>query len=153
MSDTIDNNEQRNNQTIGALNEAIEANEDIARSQVITDYIDDESLKIVEAFEETQAENLSEPKEKTLLLEKDVIKAKKSVTFNPNDEKIRKFTTGEPIVDQKNPFKNGHVGGKDKKTPPPVPTKRSTLSVRKTVTQQLRERERERKGTRKRREA
>ncbi|KAH8408919.1 hypothetical protein KR009_003751 [Drosophila setifemur] len=73
-------------------------------------------------------------------------KAKKSVSFNPNEEKeIRKFTTGEPIVDQKNPFRNGHVNsGREKKTPPPVPTKRSTLSVRKTVTQQLRERERER---------
>ncbi|XP_020808848.1 uncharacterized protein LOC110184598 [Drosophila serrata] len=77
------------------------------------------------------------------------IKAKKSVSFNPNDEKIRKFTTGEPIVDQKNPFRNGQVAnGREKKTPPPVPAKRSTLSVRKTVTQQLREREREREKER-----
>ncbi|KAH8303380.1 hypothetical protein KR059_009450 [Drosophila kikkawai] len=77
------------------------------------------------------------------------IKAKKSVSFNPNDEKIRKFTSGEPIVDQKNPFRNGHVAnGREKKTPPPVPAKRSTLSVRKTVTQQLREREREREKER-----
>ncbi|KAH8238515.1 hypothetical protein KR032_007954 [Drosophila birchii] len=82
-------------------------------------------------------------------------KAKKSVSFNPNDEKIRKFTTGEPIVDQKNPFRNGHVanGQREKKTPPPVPAKRSTLSVRKTVTQQLREREREKEREQQKNEA
>ncbi|XP_059222802.1 formin-J [Stomoxys calcitrans] len=89
-------------------------------------------------------------------------KLKKSVSFDPNDEKIRKFITGEPIVDQQNPFKsngylaNGTIAGagsakrKDKKTPPPVPAKRSTLSVRKTVTQQLREREREKEKERER---
>ncbi|XP_058983321.1 uncharacterized protein LOC101899381 isoform X1 [Musca domestica] len=86
-------------------------------------------------------------------------KLKKSVSFDPNDEKIKKFIAGEPIVDQQNPFKsNGYLsttnGGsskrKDKKTPPPVPAKRSTLSVRKTVTQQLREREREKEKERER---
>ncbi|KAM7350628.1 uncharacterized protein ACRADG_009165 isoform 2-T7 [Cochliomyia hominivorax] len=83
-------------------------------------------------------------------------KLKKSVSFDPNDEKIRKFITGEPIVDQQNPFKtngylsNGTAKRKEKKTPPPVPAKRSTLSVRKTVTQQLREREREKEKERER---
>lgn len=83
-------------------------------------------------------------------------KLKKSVSFDPNDEKIRKFITGEPIVDQQNPFKsngylsNGSAKRKEKKTPPPVPAKRSTLSVRKTVTQQLREREREKEKERER---
>ncbi|XP_017467907.1 PREDICTED: uncharacterized protein LOC108360210 isoform X2 [Rhagoletis zephyria] len=74
-------------------------------------------------------------------------KLKKSVSFDPQDEKVRKFIAGEPIVDQKNPFKQNYStwanSAKKKKIPPPVPTKRSTLSVRKTVTQQLRERERE----------
>lgn len=74
-------------------------------------------------------------------------KLKKSVSFDPQDEKVRKFIEGEPIVDQKNPFKQHYPtwgnSAKKKKIPPPVPTKRSTLSVRKTVTQQLRERERE----------
>ncbi|KNC23923.1 hypothetical protein FF38_08978 [Lucilia cuprina] len=83
-------------------------------------------------------------------------KLKKSVSFDPNDEKIRKFITGEPIVDQQNPFKtngylsNGNAKRKEKKTPPPVPAKRSTLSVRKTVTQQLRECEREKEKERER---
>ena len=83
-------------------------------------------------------------------------KLKKSVSFDPNDEKIRKFITGEPIVDQQNPFKsngylsNGNAKRKEKKTPPPVPAKRSTLSIRKTVTQQLREREREKEKERER---
>ncbi|XP_073829666.1 uncharacterized protein isoform X2 [Musca autumnalis] len=91
-------------------------------------------------------------------------KLKKSVSFDPNDEKIKKFIAGEPIVDQQNPFKtngylstttpttngNGSAKRKDKKTPPPVPAKRSTLSVRKTVTQQLREREREKEKERER---
>ncbi|KAH8366651.1 hypothetical protein KR084_010423 [Drosophila pseudotakahashii] len=120
-----------------------------------------EPLKIVEPFEgnfeeeKEEEEKLEEEKEDDK--EKDIspikpdnpnetsAKAKKSVSFNPNDEKIRKFTTGEPIVDQKNPFRNGNIA---KKTPPPVPTKRSTLSVRKTVTQQLREREREKEKER-----
>ncbi|KAL7745782.1 hypothetical protein ACLKA6_009978 [Drosophila palustris] len=43
-------------------------------------------------------------------------------------------------------------GRENKKTPPPVPTKRSTLSVRKTVTQQLREREREKEKEREKEE-
>ncbi|XP_075156771.1 uncharacterized protein LOC142230048 [Haematobia irritans] len=106
----------------------------------------------------TEEEGECEKKPKT--------KLKKSVSFDPNDEKIRKFITGEPIVDQQNPFKSngylangvgGNIGGgggsakrKDKKTPPPVPAKRSTLSVRKTVTQQLREREREKEKERER---
>lgn len=84
-------------------------------------------------------------------------KLKKSVSFDPNDEKIKKFISGEPIVDQQNPFKNanGHLNNgnckrKEKKIPPPVPAKRSTLSVRKTVTQQLREREREKEKERER---
>ncbi|KAI8033780.1 hypothetical protein M5D96_013450 [Drosophila gunungcola] len=92
-------------------------------------------LKIVEPFEKCQVEKEEGDKEK----EED-----SPTNFNPNDEEIRKFTTGEPIVDQINPFRNGSVAtGHNKKTPPPVPTKRSTLSVRKTVTQQMRERERE----------
>ncbi|XP_016998643.2 uncharacterized protein [Drosophila takahashii] len=116
-------------------------------------------LKIVEPFEENLEEKKEEEEEKKEEekeddKEKDISsplkpespKAKKSVSFNPNDEEIRKFTTGEPIVDQKNPFRNGNVASK--KTPPPVPTKRSTLSVRKTVTQQLREREREKEKER-----
>ncbi|XP_039961923.1 uncharacterized protein LOC120775689 isoform X1 [Bactrocera tryoni] len=74
-------------------------------------------------------------------------KLKKSVSFDPQDEKVRKFIEGEPIVDQKNPFKQQYStwgnSARKKKIPPPVPAKRSTLSVRKTVTQQLRERERE----------
>uniref|UniRef100_W8BMA6 Uncharacterized protein n=1 Tax=Ceratitis capitata TaxID=7213 RepID=W8BMA6_CERCA len=81
-------------------------------------------------------------------------KLKKSVSFDPQDEKVRKFIAGEPIVDQKNPFKQHYStwgnSVKKKKTPPPVPTKRSTLSVRKTVTQQLREREREKEKERER---
>ncbi|EDW52827.1 GM12978 [Drosophila sechellia] len=112
-------------------------------------------LKIVEPFEKFEKERRRKTKRRIArsstspedLTEIEVIsaKAKKSVSFNPNDEEIRKFTTGEPIVDQKNPFRNGNIANtREKKTPPPVPTKRSTLSVRKTVTQQLRERERER---------
>ncbi|KAH8386789.1 hypothetical protein KR093_002483, partial [Drosophila rubida] len=137
--------------------------------QVISDYIDDATLKIVEAFDESKEKaNLTPEKQGEKHCEiseehsgtpvennadKEVTKAKKSVSFNPNDEKIRKFTAGEPIVDQQNPFKhtNGHLGaGKGKRTPPPVPTKRSTLSIRKTVTQQLREREREKERERER---
>ncbi|XP_054087928.1 uncharacterized protein LOC105212796 isoform X2 [Zeugodacus cucurbitae] len=79
--------------------------------------------------------------------DKSSTKLKKSVSFDPQDEKVRKFIEGEPIVDQKNPFKQHYPtwgnSAKKKKVPPPVPAKRSTLSVRKTVTQQLRERERE----------
>ncbi|XP_037934571.1 uncharacterized protein LOC119668950 isoform X2 [Teleopsis dalmanni] len=80
-------------------------------------------------------------------------KLKKSVSFDPADEKIKKFIAGDPIVDQQNPFKNHfNTNGslKKKKVPPPVPTKRSTLSIRKTVTQQLREREREKEKERER---
>lgn len=81
-------------------------------------------------------------------------KIKKSVSFDTTDEKVLKFISGDPIVDQKNPFKqnfsNGSLPNKKKKTPPPVPTKRSTLSIRKTVTQQLREREREKEKERER---
>ncbi|XP_067634503.1 uncharacterized protein [Eurosta solidaginis] len=81
-------------------------------------------------------------------------KLKKSVTFDPQDEKVRKFIAGEPIVDQQNPFIQHYStwenSSKNKKVPPPVPTKRSTLSVRKTVTQQLREREREKEKERER---
>ncbi|XP_017062334.1 uncharacterized protein LOC108102155 isoform X1 [Drosophila ficusphila] len=116
-------------------------------------------LKIVEPFEkfeekekeEADKEKDSPAESESPITEIEVIsaKAKKSVSFNPNDEQIRKFTSGEPIVDQKNPFRNGNVvTSRDKKTPPPVPTKRSTLSVRKTVTQQLREREREKEKER-----
>ncbi|KAH8398022.1 hypothetical protein KR222_010269, partial [Zaprionus bogoriensis] len=99
--------------------------------------------------EQKQEEQLREPEPEPE--QEEPKKAKKCVTFNPNDEKIRKFTTGEPIVDQQNPFKS--LGGRatgagEKRTPPPVPTKRSTLSVRKTVTQQLREREREKERER-----
>lgn len=126
--------------------------------QVILDSYITAPLKIVEPFEKFEKEKEEEDKEKDSpvrsstspedITEIEVIsaKAKKSVSFNPNDEEIRKFTTGEPIVDQKNPFRNGNIiaNTREKKTPPPVPTKRSTLSVRKTVTQQLRERERER---------
>ncbi|XP_054726911.1 uncharacterized protein LOC129236744 [Anastrepha obliqua] len=87
-------------------------------------------------------------------LVKPITKLKKSVSFDPQDEKVRKFIAGEPIVDQKNPFKQHYStwgnSAKKKKTPPPVPTKRSTLSVRKTVTQQLREREREKEKERER---
>ncbi|XP_016951890.1 uncharacterized protein LOC108025782 [Drosophila biarmipes] len=127
-------------------------------------------LKIIEPFEnfEKEAEKEKEKEEEDKEKEKDSpvrtptkeeipseidltssAKTKKSVSFNPNDEKIQKFITGEPIVDQKNPFRNGNVARSgEKKTPPPVPTKRSTLSVRKTVTQQLREREREKERER-----
>ncbi|XP_055846008.1 uncharacterized protein LOC129911982 isoform X5 [Episyrphus balteatus] len=60
---------------------------------------------------------------------------KKSVSFDPEDETVKKFTSGEVIIDQKNPFKktNG-LGGRQKKTPPPVPIKRSTLSSVKPAT-------------------
>ncbi|XP_017064649.1 uncharacterized protein LOC108103617 [Drosophila eugracilis] len=118
-------------------------------------------LKIVETLENEKKEETEEGENKEKdspiknstkeenPIEVPSAKTKKSVSFNPNDEEIRKFTTGEPIVDQKNPFRNGNVASnRDKKTPPPVPTKRSTLSVRKTVTQQLREREREREKER-----
>nr|XP_016925283.1 uncharacterized protein LOC108006306 [Drosophila suzukii]XP_016925284.1 uncharacterized protein LOC108006306 [Drosophila suzukii] len=125
-------------------------------------------LKIIEPFENFEKESDKEKEKEEEDKEKDSpvktptkaensteidvtssAKTKKSVSFNPNDEKIQKFITGEPIVDQKNPFRNGNIAkSSEKKTPPPVPTKRSTLSVRKTVTQQLREREREKERER-----
>ncbi|ALC49964.1 CG42353 [Drosophila busckii] len=117
-------------------------------------------MKIVEPFEQQQQPQPQPPQllqqesveseqsaQTTPEKEKENSRIKKSVTFDTTDEKIQKFITGEPIVDQRNPFK--HVL-KEKKTPPPVPTKRSTLSIRKTVTQQLREREREKEKERER---
>ncbi|XP_017872077.1 PREDICTED: putative mediator of RNA polymerase II transcription subunit 26 isoform X2 [Drosophila arizonae] len=147
MSDTLAS--ERNAPANGTLSDTIESIEDAqllldsksnSKSKVFSDYIvQEEPLKIVEP---------SDKLEKSVQ-EKEKEKVKKCVTFNPNDEKIRKFTTGDPIVDQQNPFKNGLIDSSGKKkTPPPVPTKRSTLSVRKTVTQQLREREREKEKER-----
>ncbi|XP_055915685.1 uncharacterized protein LOC129948589 isoform X3 [Eupeodes corollae] len=58
---------------------------------------------------------------------------KKSVSFDPDDEIVKKFTSGEVIVDQKNPFKKSNGVTRQKKTPPPVPIKRSTLSTVKST--------------------
>ncbi|XP_017118519.1 uncharacterized protein LOC108140340 isoform X1 [Drosophila elegans] len=158
MSDTISpqegihpliqatNHPERNSAVDHDPQRAVKEKEHIAFEAYIT-----APLKIVEPFEKCQVEKEEGDKEKeedsptkSAEIEGTTAKAKKSVSFNPNDEEIRKFTTGEPIVDQINPFRNGSVAtGHNKKTPPPVPTKRSTLSVRKTVTQQMRERERE----------
>ncbi|XP_030244950.1 putative uncharacterized protein DDB_G0291608 isoform X4 [Drosophila navojoa] len=149
MSDTVAS--ERNAPANGTLSDTIESIEDAqllldsksnSKSKLFSDYIvQEEPLKIVEPSD-TLEKSVQEK-------DKDKEKVKKCVTFNPNDEKIRKFTTGEPIIDQQNPFKNGLIDSSGKKkTPPPVPTKRSTLSVRKTVTQQLREREREKEKER-----
>ncbi|KAH8286988.1 hypothetical protein KR054_000397 [Drosophila jambulina] len=122
--------------------ETLEDNNDQKQEQEQEQKQDKDKQQEAEEREEQEKQEKPEKPEEQHPAE---TKAKKSVSFNPNDEKIRKFTTGEPIVDQKNPFRNGQVAnGREKKTPPPVPAKRSTLSVRKTVTQQLRERERER---------
>lgn len=59
---------------------------------------------------------------------------KKSVSFDPDDDNVKKFTSGEVIIDQHNPFKKNNGLGKQKKTPPPVPIKYSTLSTIKQTT-------------------
>nr|XP_036221074.1 uncharacterized protein LOC106614627 isoform X1 [Bactrocera oleae]XP_036221075.1 uncharacterized protein LOC106614627 isoform X1 [Bactrocera oleae]XP_036221076.1 uncharacterized protein LOC106614627 isoform X1 [Bactrocera oleae]XP_036221077.1 uncharacterized protein LOC106614627 isoform X1 [Bactrocera oleae]XP_036221079.1 uncharacterized protein LOC106614627 isoform X1 [Bactrocera oleae]XP_036221080.1 uncharacterized protein LOC106614627 isoform X1 [Bactrocera oleae]XP_036221081.1 uncharac len=104
---------------------------------------DDECASLYDNCDISQDESISS----ISVSVKSSTKLKKSVSFDPQDEKVRKFIEGEPIVDQKNPFKQHYStwgnSAKKKKIPPPVPAKRSTLSVRKTVTQQLRERERE----------